>query len=111
MKDDVPLEAKDLPGGFTPIWVVVPEGTTHKDILEKLSELREIGNRSVTVLHKDDRSDGAANYCDQHNWNYRDLCQMWGCEDEVIIAINALYPEAISRAHNLLVVVTSAGHK
>ena len=114
MEDDVPLEAEELPGGFTPLWLDVPQDTTHLEILTRLSQLEEIGNKSVTVLYDDDyveRDRAAADYCEEMNWSYRDCEQMVGCEDEVIIAIDVLTPETISRPHNLLVVVTTAGHK
>ena len=112
MEDDVPLEAEELPGGFTPLWLDVPQDTTHLEILTRLSQLEEIGNKSVTVLYwPDERDRAAADYCEEMNWSYRDFSQMVGCEDEVIIAIDVLTPETISRPHNLLVVVTTAGHE
>ena len=114
MEDDVPLEAEELPGGFTPLWLDVPQDTTHLEILTRLSQLEEIGNKSVTVLYDDlyvERDRAAADYCEEMNWSYRDWFQMFGCEDEVIITIDVLTPETISRPHNLLVVVTTAGHK
>ena len=112
MEDDVPLEAEELPGGFTPLWLDVPQDTTHLEILTRLSQLEEIGNKSVTVLYwSGERDRAAADYCEEMNWSYRDSRQMYGCEDEVIIAIDALVPESISRPHNLLVVVTTVGHK
>ena len=110
MEDDVPLEAEELPGGFTPLWLDVPQDTTHLEILTRLSQLTEIANKSVTVLYwTGERDRAAADYCQEMNWSFRDWAQMTGCEDEVIIAIDALVPEAISRPHNLLVLVTTAG--
>jgi len=112
MEDDVPFEAEELPGGFTPLWLDVPKGTTHLEILTRLSQLEEIGNKSVTVLYYlGERDRAAADYCEAMNWSYRHWGQMYGCEDEVFITIDALWPESISRPHNLLVVVTTAGHK
>ena len=112
MEDDVPLEAEELPGGFTPLWLDVPQDTTHLEILTRLSQLTEIANKSVTVLYDDRYGERAAGeYCEEMNWSYRDWGQMYGCEDEVIIAIDTLTPETISRPHNLLVVVTTPGHK
>ena len=114
MEDDVPLEAEELPGGFTPLWLDVPQDTTHLEILTRLSQLTEIANKSVTVLYDVryvERDRAAEEYCEEMNWSYRDWGQMYGCEDEVIIAIDALTPETISRPHNLLVLVTTAGHK
>ena len=110
MEDDVPLKAEELPGGFTPLWLDVPQATTHLEILTRLSQLKEIGNKSVTVLcWRDERDRAAEQECQRRNWNYRDFGQMYGCEDEVIIVIDVLLPETISRPHNLLVVVTTAG--
>ena len=112
MEDDVPLEAEELPGGFTPLWLDVPQDTTHLEILTRLSQLEEIGNKSVTVLYwSGERDRAAADYCEEMNWSYRDYEQMYGCEDEVIITIDVLCAETISRPHNLLVVVTTAGHE
>ena len=113
MEDDVLLEAEELPEGFTPLWLDVPQDTTHLEILTRLSVLEEIGNKSVTVLYwsDDERDRAAADYCEAMNWSYRDYPQMYGCEDEVIITIDVLTPETISRPHNLLVVVTTAGHE
>ena len=114
MDDDVPLKAEELPGGFTPLWLDVPQATTHLEILTRLSQLTEIGNKSVTVLYDDrfvERDGAAEQECERLNWKYRDADQMYGCEDEVIIAIDALGPETISRPHNLLVLVTTAGHR
>ena len=112
MEDDVPLEAEELPGGFTPLWLDVPQGTTHLEILTRLSQLEEIGNKSVTVLYGvGERDRAAADYCEEMNWSYRVWNEIFGCEDEVIITIDVLNPESISRPHNLLVVVTTAGHK
>ena len=114
MEDDVPLEAEELPGGFTPLWLDVPQDTTHLEILTRLSQLTEIANKSVTVLYDVryvERDRAAEEYCEEMNWSYRDWGQMYGCEDEVIIAIDALTPETISRPHNLLVLVTTAGHQ
>merc|ERR1712062_758713 len=112
MEDDDPLEAEELPGGFTPLWLDVPKGTKHQKILTRLSQLEEIGNKSVTVLYgRVGRDRAAADYCKKINWSYWYYPQMVGCEDEVIIAIDILAPETISRPHNLLVVVTTAGYE
>ena len=110
MDDDVPLEADQLPPGSVPLWVDVPRHTSHLDIVRAMSELEEISGQSVTVLYYS-KDTSAAAYCEDLGWQYLDFTQMTGCEDEVIIAINALSPESISRPHNLLVLVTTAGHE
>ena len=74
MENDVRLEAEELPGGFTPLWLDVPQATTHLEIVTRLSQLTEIGNKSVTVLYFSGERDGAAEQeCERLNWNYRDL--------------------------------------
>ena len=117
MEDDVHLKAEELPGGFTTLWLDVSQRPNRDDdikvILSKLSQLAEIRNKSVTVLYfpieNSSEEKAAEQECKRLNWNFRENDQMYGCEDEVIIAIDALYPETISRPHNLLVVVTTAG--
>ena len=105
MEDDVPVEGDELPQGSTPIWIDVPPHTTHLEILKEVEQLTS--SRSVTVLYLDGQRDtGAADYCQEKNWHYKYWGEMFGCEDEVIIAIDCLWPEAITRPHNLLVMVT-----
>ena len=110
MDDDVPLEADQLPPGSVPLWVDVPRHTSHLDIVRAMSELQEISGHSVTVLHDSSNEDtSAATHCETLGWRYIQYVQMIGCEDEVIIAINCLDTETISRPHNLLVLVTIPG--
>ena len=69
-----------------------------------------ISSRSVTVVYDAryvEEDTGAAKFCQQKNWDYRDWYQIFGCEDEVIIAIDCLTPETVTRPHNLLVIVTT----
>ena len=106
MEDDVPVEEDELPQGSTPIWIDVPLETTHLEILQNLEKMTT--DRSVTVLYIFEDTE-AAKYCQQKNWGYRKFDDMFGCEDEVIIAIDCLYPETITRPHNLLVMVTTPG--
>ena len=77
-----------------------------------LTEVQRLtSDRSVTVLHDGKKEIEAEDYCRQKKWDYRDWTQMFGCEDEVIIAIDCLAPETITRPHNLLVIVTTPGAK
>ena len=110
MDDDVPLEADQLPPGSVPLWVDVPRHTSHLDIVRVMSELQELSGHSVAVLHRYGYEDtSAATHCEDLGWRYTPVGQMFGCEDEVIIAIDCLYTETISRPHNLLVLVTTLG--
>ena len=87
------------------MWIDVPSNTTHLEILKEMERLTS--SCRVTVLHGEAKEDKAAEYCLQKNWDYRDWISMTGTEDEVIIAIDCLMPETITRPHNLLVMVTT----
>ena len=113
MDDEEILPKDQLPPGTTPpLWVDVPEGNSQRDILEKISQLPEMTNLSTTVIYsKNDKDEGAEEFCQEKEWNYRGLTDMAGSEDECVIVLNCLEePEAISRPHILLVVVTIAGY-
>ena len=113
MDDEEKLPADQLPPGTTPLWYDAPKGYPKRAILEKISESEEISGLSVTVIYlgPNDRDEGAAEFCQQQGWSYRELDEMAGHEDEAVISMNLLATEAISRPHNLLVMVTIAGHE
>ena len=102
-----------LPHGTIPLWYDAPKGYPQRVILEKISESEEISGLSVTAIYDqpEDKDEGAAEFCQEKGWNYTDWCDMQGCEDECIIAMGFLHSEAISRPHNLLVVVTPPGYQ
>ena len=111
MNDDQKLEADQLPSGFVPLWFDIKKKgeMSQREILEKISELEEIAGLSVTVLYNDDEDSSAEQFCDEIKWKYRWWADMIGCEDDVVIVLDCLYLESISRPHKLLVVVTTAG--
>ena len=109
LEDDVSVEGDELPQGSTPIWIDVPRDTTQLEILKEMEKLTS--SRSVTVLYDDKagtQDTQASDYCLNKNWNYTSYAKMFGCEDDVIIAIDCMYIETITRPHNLLVMVTIA---
>ena len=112
MDDEQKLPADQLPPGTTPpLWVDVPRGNSQRDILEKISQLPEMRGLSTTVIYNlpADKDEGAEKFCQEKEWNYRAMGDMYGSEDEcvIVLVLNGLQPEAISRPHNLLVVVTT----
>ena len=113
MDDEEKLPADQLPPGTTPLWYDAPKGYPKRSILEKISETEEISGLSVTVIYyqPEDRDEGAAEFCQEKGWNYRDYWDMEGCEDECIIAMNCRQTESISRPRNMLVVVTAPDQK
>ena len=110
MNDDQKLEADQLPSGFVPLWFDIKKKgeMSQREILEKISELEEIAGLSVTVLYWNEDS-SAKQFCDEIKWKYRHYGDMRGCEDEAVIVLDGLSPEALARPHKLLVVVTTAG--
>ena len=113
MDDEEKLAADQLPPGTTPpLWVDVPGGYSVRYILEKISQLPEMRGLSTTVIYlAGDKDKGAEKFCQEQGWSVRGLDEMAGHEDEAVIVMNSMAPESISRPHNLLVLVTSAGHK
>ena len=109
MDDEEKLPADQLPPGTTPLWYDAPKGYPQRAILEKISESEEISGLSVTVIYwrTKDRDEGAAEFCQEKGWSYRDWKDMQGCEDDCIIVINCLGPEEISRPKKLMMVVTT----
>ena len=61
-------------------------------------------------MSNENKNDEAEEFCREKEWNYRDLYEMAGSEDQCVIVLSYMASEAISRPHNLLVVVTCAGH-
>ena len=112
MHDEQKLEADLLPSGRTPLWVDVPGEYSKRDILEKISELPEISNLSVTVTYRaKDRNEEVVEFCQEKGWKNIHWIDMTGYEDECVIVLDSLVLESISRPHNLLVVVTTPGHE
>ena len=114
MDDEQKLPGDQLPPGTTPpLWVDVPEGNSQRDVLEKISQLPEIRGLSTTVIYDvpENKDEGAEEFCQEKEWNYRSSREMSGSEDHYVILLDCLNSEAISRPHNLLVVVTTAGHE
>ena len=111
MHDEEKLPADQLPPGTTPLWYDAPKGYPKRAILEKISKIKEISGHSVTLIYnqdaESDRDEATEEFCQKKGWYRRDWVSMQGCEDDCVIAMDCLTPEAISRPHNLLVVVTT----
>ena len=109
--DEEKLPADQLPPGTRPLWYDAPKGYPKRAILEKISKIKEISGLSVTLIYnqdaESDRDEATAEFCQEKGWYRRDWVSMQGCEDDCVIAMDCLTPEAISRPHRLLVVVTT----
>ena len=111
--DEVNLSPSQLPAGPSPpLWVIPPREYSQREVLEKLAEIEEMAGLSVTVIYDSgDKNEEAAEFCQLKDWHYRLWAEMTGSENQCVIVINCLIIETISRPHNLLVLVTTPGHK
>ena len=102
-------QAEHLPPGRLPVWVEKSIEVTDDEVFKFVKEnYLADASMSVTVLgHNGDPTDTAEN---RYGWRHLDDHVMNGSEDEGIILLDAgLYTETISRARNLLVIVTTRG--
>ena len=102
-------QAEHLPPGRLPVWVEKSIEVTDDEVFKFVKEnYLADASMSVTVLgHNGDPTDTAEN---RYGWRHLDDHVMNGSEDEGIILLDArLTTETISRARNLLVIVTTRG--
>ena len=65
----------------------------------------------ATILrYKENESEEIAQWCDQNGCRYITDKYPWGIEDQVVVIFNSSPgPEALSRARNCLIMVTTDG--
>ena len=110
MSQDQNLDPNQLPIGHTPIWIKATENTSNIKMFEKVLLLPELEqyNNNVTVLSANEDMDAEVmEECDKLGWKYFNYTNFTGVEDQVIILLNTnLLPETITRAINLLIIVS-----
>merc|ERR1712096_435699 len=75
-----------------------------KEKIEPLSRYRV----SVVYSRPRDRDEAAAAWCAEQDWRYVMELDMVGCEDQAVICIDTgVNTELTTRAHSLLVLITS----
>jgi len=109
-----------LPSGELPLWIEVTTRIGDKEALEIIASKYTAG-MSVTLTYpmpilpkqakKMDDSDTLADHCKAHGWSYMKDINAQGTEDECFIIIrrpwSPIYPEHLSRARKLLIIVTT----
>ena len=120
LEDEVNLEPHELPTGSLPIWIERWPNLTDVMVLEKIkSDYSK--DMSVTVhklvpidddkLAREENNSEVAEWCRAHGWKFEIDSNVQGTEDECVVILTRplyqLYPEYISRARNLLIIVTS----
>ena len=107
LDDDVELEDSELPIGPKPVWLDCPENTEHVEILEWIANMEEAKQFSeITVIHSGVGSEARA-WCQDKGWPCHEYGEIAGCEWPACLVLSVLSPEQISRAANLLVLVTT----
>ena len=109
MENEVELADSELPRGPRPIWVDCPENTSEADILEFVSKLEAVTQyKEVTVITSYGRIIEARAWCsEKEGWQCHDLSDFLGSECLATVVIDFVYPVFLSRAANLLVLVTT----
>ena len=96
-----------LPDGHLPLWVECPEDTSRVAALEFVATLPQLQQyTSVTVISY--IPDAVRAWCETRGWRCYATGRIFGLEDQVCILLDCrLRPEQLSRAVNLLVIVTT----
>ena len=108
------MAAPLLPPGRLPLWVQRTQENSDVSVLEMVKE-QYTTSWSVTVIHGYvHSSEEASVWCQEQGWRYVEDDMITGSEDQCVVLLGAgdgnhVYFEYISRARNLLVVVTTWG--
>ena len=106
------LADSELPRGPRPIWVDCPENTSYVDILDFVSKLEAVKQYKEVAVIADGDDDGPGDeaevWCSENEgWQYCCSNEYHGSEWQSCVVIDWVGPESLSRAANLLVLVTT----
>ena len=108
MSSDQELDPDQLPRGHTPIWIQPPEDASQIEMMERVLKIPELAqyNNNVTVLYNYGKDAEVEDRCNKIGYKYINHINMTGAEDQVVIILNTgVYPEAITRGINMLIIV------
>ena len=106
---DMELDKSNLPSGRLPVWIQVEGNVNCCQVLQIVKDHHVLRNESVTVLYNPgEQGQDLEHWCNQNNWRCLPFFDVYGCEDQcIIIFMNTLMHEYISRARNGLIFVTT----
>ena len=111
--DDHVLPDDVLPPGPLPLWLERTEEVEDREVLARVKQdIMEEGKKVVLLYDRDDGvSDDVTQFCRQCSWQCYEWRDYIGCEaDTVIIMGEAVgYREAVSRARNKLILISTRG--
>ena len=108
MQSDKELAEDKLQRGHTPIWIRPPKGTSKVEMIERVFTIPELKlyKNNVTVLYSGKKNEDIMEMCEKIGYKYIDRNNITGAEDQAVILLDiAVFPEFISRAINLLIIV------
>ena len=92
------------------MWLDRTQLITDSHILEYCRQIT-VGHTTVLYYGEENCSDITRALCEQQGWDYQDISQFVGCEDNTVICLEdcVFYHESVSRARNKLILVTTRG--
>ena len=108
---DHEIAAEIVPSGRLPVWIERTDVVEDVEVLEKIKEEHVIQDETVTVIHEHHpASKAVSDWCEKYGWRYLSSGSISGIEDQCVVVIDYEPSfEEISRARNLLVIVTTCG--
>ena len=122
LSDEILLDKNCLPKGPTPLWIQADSNVTDLEVLEIIAR-DYVSNYSVTLTNELPAltetegiykiRESIKEWCLKLNWKYTTDANIQGTEDQCYILLkrpmSRIYPEFMSRARNLLIIVTTLG--
>ena len=106
MADDKELSDDQLPAGHTPVWIEPPRGATQVEMLERVETMAGQYQDVIVLYSSGCRDDRASVWCKEKGWKYHSADHIFGCEAQCVVLLQCdLYPEPITRARNMLIIV------
>ena len=109
MSLDKELGPDQLPRGYTPIWIQAPKDASQIEMMERVLMIPELKqyNENVTVLSTW-IEDTLKEMCGNLGYKNISATKSYGVEDQVVILLDTdPNPETITRAINMLIIVTN----
>ena len=104
--DHQELADDQLPAGHTPVWIEPPLDATQVQMLERVETMVEEYQDVMVLCYE--RDEVAAAWCEERGWQYHLADNIYGCEAQCVVLLYcSLYTELLTRARNMLIIVTS----
>ena len=121
LSDEILLDEGSLPKGPTPVWIQAGGNVTDLEVLEIIRR-DYAANYSVTLTSvfpfiqpkkNVGGMSGIKEWCKKHDWKTTTDANAQGTEDQCFVLLkrplSPIFPEYMSRAKNLLIIVTTLG--